>query len=150
LIVDLDAYLVYMSACRISWCLELFSPPLSKTLVNSHDGVLLLTNFSEFKLDHRFGCPLDKQACTPTFATFWAILTFFKPNPSELDDEVSLLSNFLELKYDNRFGWPSDRQAYTRTFTAFQIIFTPFNPNLSKIAQRSFTFDQFLRFKIWL
>ena len=31
-----------------------------------------------------FGCPLDKQSCTPNFGTFRAmILTPFKPNPSE-------------------------------------------------------------------
>ena len=43
---------------------EPFSPPLSQTLAKSNDGVSLLTKFLEFKFDHRFGCPFDRQACT--------------------------------------------------------------------------------------
>ena len=47
------------------------------------DAVSALTKFLEFKPDHMFGCILDRQACTPTFATFQAILTPFKPTPVE-------------------------------------------------------------------
>ena len=35
---------------------------IDQALTKPHDGVSLLTNFSELKLDHRFGFPLDKQA----------------------------------------------------------------------------------------
>ena len=62
---------------------------------------------------------------------------------------VSLLNNFLELKFDLRFGFPYDRQACTQTFTMFWNICTPSKPNLSKPAERSFSFDEFLRIKIW-
>ena len=72
------------SACQLSRCGELFSPSLSQTLKKLYDEVSALTRFLEFKPDHMFGCILDRQACRPTFATFQAILTPFKPNPVEI------------------------------------------------------------------
>ena len=68
------------SAFQLSRCWELFSPSLSQTLTKLHDAVSALTRFLEFKPAHMFGCILDRQACTPTFATFQTILTPFKPN----------------------------------------------------------------------
>ena len=47
-----------------------FLESLSQTVTKLHDGVFALTKFSELKLDDRLGCISDKQACTPTFATF--------------------------------------------------------------------------------
>ena len=55
--------------------------------------------FLEWKLDHRFGCPLDKQSCTPNFATFQAIiLTPFKPNPSETARQSFTFEQFLKIE----------------------------------------------------
>ena len=58
--------------------------PLSPTLVKMHDRVLLLANFLELKFYHRFGCPFDREACTPTFVTLQAIFTPFNPNVGEI------------------------------------------------------------------
>ena len=60
-----------------------FQHLLSQTLTKMYDGVLALTKFSELKLDDRFGCILDRQACMPTFTMFRDILTPFKSNPVE-------------------------------------------------------------------
>ena len=124
-----------------SRCYELFSASLSQTLTKMHDGVSALTKFSELKLDHRFGCILDRQVCTPTFVKFRAILPPLSPTPSKLREGVSLLSSFLEFKFERKFGCPFDEQACMQTFVTFQNIFTPFNPNLRTTAQRSFTYD---------
>ena len=59
---------------------DIFMPNLKKL----HDAVSALTRFLEFKPDRMFGCILDRQACTPTFATFQAIVMApFKSNPIE-------------------------------------------------------------------
>ena len=99
-----------------------------------------MTAFLEFKPDHMFGCILDGQAFTPTFATFQAILTPFKPNPVE-----TARRSFLEFKFDHRFGCQFDQQACMQTFETFQNIFTPFKPNPIETARQSFTFEQVLR-----
>ena len=133
-----------------SQCSELFSTPLSQTLTKLYEGVSLLTYFLEWKLDHRFGCPLDKKSCMPNFAMFRAIiLTPFKPNPSETTRQSFTLSSFLELIFAHIFGCKFDRQDCTWNFMTLWNIFTCFKPNLSKTTQGSFTFDQFLRIKIW-
>ena len=46
-------------------------------------AVSALTKFLECKPDHMFGCILDRQAWTPTFATFQVVLTPFNANPVE-------------------------------------------------------------------
>ena len=74
-----------------------------------NDKVLLLTNFSELKFGHRFGCMFDIKTCTPTFAMVRAISTPSSPTLGKMNDEVSLLTNFLEFKFDHRFGFPIDR-----------------------------------------
>ena len=51
----------------------------------------------ELKPDHMFGCILDRQACTPTFVTFRAILTPFKPNPIETARRSFTLEQFLRI-----------------------------------------------------
>ena len=83
----------------------------------------------------------------------WLKLELFQPPLRPIlvkpHDGVSLLSSFLELKFDYRFWCPFDRQVCTWTFEMFRNIFTPFKPNLSKTSHWSFTFDQFLRIKIW-
>ena len=71
------------SACQHSRYSEPFSPSLSQTLTKLHDTVSALTRLLECKPYNMFGCILDRQACTPTFATFQVILTPFKPNPVE-------------------------------------------------------------------
>ena len=114
---------------------------LSQTLTKLHDSVSGLTRFLEFKPDHMFGCILDIQACTPTFATFQAILSPFKPNPVETARWSFPFEQFLEFKFDHKFGCQFDQQVCMQTFETFQNIVTPFKPNLSKTAQRSFTFD---------
>ena len=58
----------------------IFKPNPNKT----DDAASALTTFLEFKPDHMFGCILDRQACTTTFATFQAIFTPFMPNPVEI------------------------------------------------------------------
>ena len=84
MIISFDAHLDDKYARQLSRCLELFLTPLSQTVTKLYDGVSLLMYFLEWKLDHRFGFPLDKKSFTPNFATFRAIiLTPFKPNPSE-------------------------------------------------------------------
>ena len=83
LIIYLDACLIYQCAHQLLQCSELFGPPSSLTLEKMHDGVSLLTNFSELKFDHRFRCPFYIQACTPTFVFFWAIWTPFKDKSNE-------------------------------------------------------------------
>ena len=108
MIIDLDDHLVDKHAK--------FLPPLSQTLPKPHDGVSIFTKFRELKFDHRFGCPVDIQACTPNFAVFQAIWTCFKLNSSEIHDEVSLLKIFSQLKFDHRFGCAFDRQEWTPTF----------------------------------
>ena len=130
MIIDLDVHLEYKSACQLSWCSELFSTPLSQTLTKPK--VSLLTSFYDLKLDHRFGFPLDKQACTPTFTTFQAIFTTFKPNPSENAWESFTFEQFLKLKFDHRFECPFDRQVSTRNFGTFQNISAPLIPTLAK------------------
>ena len=129
------------SACELSRCWELFSTSLSKTLTKLLDAVSTLTKFSKLKPDHLFGCISDRQACTPTFPLFRAILTPFKPNPVETAWRSFPLEQFLEFKFDHKFGCQFDQQACMQTFETFQNILTPFKPNLSKTAQRSFTFD---------
>ena len=57
--------------------------PSSPTLAKRNDEVSLLTNFSELKCDHRFGCPFDSYLCTPTFTTFSDVFTPCNPNLSE-------------------------------------------------------------------
>ena len=57
----------------------IFKPNPNKT----DDVVSALTRFLECKPDHMFGCILERQACTQTFAVFQAILTPFRPNPIE-------------------------------------------------------------------
>ena len=89
MITDLDV---------LSRCLELFSAPLIQTLTKPHDGVSLLTNFSELKLDDIFGCPLDKQAHTPTFTMFQSILTPFNPNPSKTARESFTFDQILGIE----------------------------------------------------
>ena len=77
---------------------ELFSPSLSQTLTKLHDAVSTLTRFLEFKPDHMFGCIMDRQACTQTFATFQAILTPFKPNPVETARRSFPFEQFLRIQ----------------------------------------------------
>ena len=72
--------------------------PLSPTLAKMHDGVSLLTNFSELKLDHRFGCPFDREACTPTFVTLRAIFGPFNPNLGETAQRSFTFNQFLAIK----------------------------------------------------
>ena len=60
-----------------------FLASLRQTLTKLQDVVSSLTKFLELKPDNRFGCILDRKALTPTFTTFRAILTHFKPNPVE-------------------------------------------------------------------
>ena len=62
-----------------------------------HDAVLALTRFLDFKPDHMFGCILDRQACTPNFATFQAILTSFRPNPVETERLSFPFEQFLRI-----------------------------------------------------
>ena len=90
--LDLNAHLEDKSTCQLSWCWELFS-----ALTKLHDGVSGLTKFSELKLDHRFGCILDRQACMPTFAMFWDIVTPFKPNPVETARQSFTFELFLRI-----------------------------------------------------
>ena len=131
MIIDLDAYLQDKSACQLSRCWEVFSPSLSQTLTKLHDVVPALTRFLEFEPDHTFGCILDRQACTPNFATFQAILPPLSPTLLKPHDEVSLSSSFSEFKFDHKFGCQFDQQACMQPFETFQNIFTPFKPNLS-------------------
>ena len=81
-----------------------FLESLSQTVTKLHDGVSGLTKFSELKLDHRFGCILDRQACTPTFTTFRAILPPLSPTLSKPHDGVSFSNSFLEFKFHYKFG----------------------------------------------
>ena len=74
-----------------------FSPSLSQALTKLHDVVSALTRFLEFKPDHMFGCILDRQACTPTFMTFQAIFTPFKPNPVETARRSFPFEQFLRI-----------------------------------------------------
>ena len=74
------------------------STSLSQTLTKLQDAVSALTKFFELKPDHRFGCILDRQACTPTFATFQAISLPLGPTLSKPNDGVSLSSSFFEFK----------------------------------------------------
>ena len=62
-----------------------------------HNAVSALTKFSELKPDHMFGYILDRQACTPTFVTFRAILTPFKPNPIETTRRSFNFEQFLRI-----------------------------------------------------
>ena len=87
------------SARQLSRYSELFSAPLSQTLTKLYDGGSLLMYFLEWKHDHIFGCPLDKQSCTPNFAMFQAIiLTPFKPNPSETTRQSFTFEQFLRIE----------------------------------------------------
>ena len=90
---------------------------------------------------------IDKHArqISRRFKLFWPPLspTMLKPH-----DGVSLSSGFLEFKFDHKFGRQLDQQAFVQTFETIKNIFTPFKPNLSKTAQRSVTFDSFLKIKI--
>ena len=70
---------------------------LSQTPTKLHDGDSALIKFSKLKLDHRFGCILDRQAGMPTFATFRAILTPFKPNPVETTRRSFTFEQFLRI-----------------------------------------------------
>ena len=69
--------------------------PSSPTLVKMNSVVSLLSNFSELKFDHRFGCP-----CTPTFTTFWPIFSPFNPNLSK--------TTYLEDKSARKLSWCSE------------------------------------------
>ena len=75
-----------------------FSASLSQTITKLHDIVSVLTKFSELKLYHMFGCILDRQACTPPFATFQAILTPFQPNPVGTARRSFPFEQFLRIK----------------------------------------------------
>ena len=70
---------------------------LSQTLTKLHDAVSALTRFLEFKPDHMFGCILYRQASTPTFMTFQAILTPFNPNPIETAQRSFPFEQFLRI-----------------------------------------------------
>ena len=72
--------------------------PLSPTLAKMHDKVSLLTNLSELKIDHRFGCPFDRKVCTPTFMTFRAIFTPFNPNLGKTAQQSFTFDQFLGIK----------------------------------------------------
>ena len=72
--------------------------PLSPTLAKTHNGVSLLTNFSELKFDHRFGCPFDREACTPTFVTLRAIFIPLNPNLGETAQRSFTFNQFLGIK----------------------------------------------------
>ena len=149
MIIDLDADLVDKSACQISWCSELCSPPLSQTLAKLHDGVYFWTNSLNWNLIIDLdGCLIYKHArqILQCFELFGPTLN---RTLAKMHDKVSLLTIFSQLKFEHIFGCPFDRQACTPTFTKFRAIFTPFNPNLCETTQRSFTFYKFLRIKIW-
>ena len=74
-----------------------------------NDEVSLLTNFSELKFDHRFGCPFDIKTCMPTIAMVRSIWTPSTPTLVKMNDGVSLMTNFSELKFDHRFGCAFDK-----------------------------------------
>ena len=62
-----------------------------------------MTNFSELKFDHRFGCPLiDNRALqlSRRFELFSPPVTAILAKPH---DGVSLLTEISELKFDHRF-----------------------------------------------
>ena len=140
MIVDLSTHLVDKSAHQLSWCLKLFSSPLSQTLKNPHDGVSLLRNLSELKFDHRFGCPLDKQAHTPMFLTFWSILTPFNPNPSKPTRQSFTFDQILGIEIYHRFGCPFYIQACTPNFVFFWAIWTPFKHKSNEKCTMEFHF----------
>ena len=146
--IDLNPHLENKRACQLSRCWVLFFPSLRQTLTKLHDAVSALTRFLEFKPNHMFGCILDRQACTPTFATFRAILTRFKPIPFETARRSFPSEQFIRFKFDHKFVCQFDQQACLQTFETFRNIFTLFKPNLSKTTQRSFAFDKFLKIKI--
>jgi len=98
LIIDLDACLIYKHARQLLQYSELFGPPLSPTLAKMHEGVSLLTNFSELKFHHKFRCPFDRKAYTPTFATLQAIFTPFNPNLGETARWSFAFDQFLRMK----------------------------------------------------
>ena len=98
LIIDLDTHLICKCALQILQCFKLFGPSLSRTIGKMHDEVSLLTIFSQLKFDHRFRCPFDKKACTPTFMTFRAIFTPFNPNLCETAWQSSTFYKFIEIK----------------------------------------------------
>ena len=110
-------------------------PSLGQTLTKLHDAVSDLTRFLEFKPDHMLGCILDRQACTPAFATFQAILTPVKPNPVE-----TARWSFLEFKFDRKFGCQFDRkfgcqfdqQACMQILRHSKIFSPPLSPTLAK------------------
>ena len=77
--------------------LRAISPSLSQTLTKLHDAVSGLTRLLEFKPDHMFGCILDGQACTPTLATFRAVLTPFKRNHVETAQRSFPFEQFLRI-----------------------------------------------------
>ena len=72
--------------------------PLSQSLAKPYDIVLLLTNFSEFKFDHRFGCPFDRQVCMQTLAMFQNIFSPFKPNLSKIAQQSFIFDQFLRIE----------------------------------------------------
>ena len=98
LIIDLDTHLIYKCARQILQCFELFGPDLSRTLAKMHVEVSLLRIFSQLKFDHIFGCPFDRQACTPTFMIFQDIFTPFNPNLCETTWQSFTFYRFLGIK----------------------------------------------------
>ena len=149
LIIDLDARLIDKCARQILQCFELFGPALSWTLAKMHDELSLLKIFSQLKFDHRFGCPFDKQACTPTFATFQAIFTPFNPNLCKTARQSFTFYKFLKIKiwsYVLLRMWMISVHA---NFRMFKVIFISFKPNPNKTVRWSFTFDVLLRIKTW-
>ena len=77
--------------------------PSSKTLAKMNDEVSLLTNFSELKFDHRFGCPFDRYGAlqrSQHFELFSPLVTTTLAKPH---DRVPVLTNFLIIKLDYRF-----------------------------------------------
>ena len=106
---------------------------LSQTLTKVHDAVSALTRFLEFKPDHMFGCILYRQACTPTFVTFQAILTHpLNPTLLKPHDGVSLSSSFLEFKFDHKFGCEFDQQRACKLLRHSKIFSPPLSANLAK------------------
>jgi hypothetical protein len=85
---------------------------------------------------------------TPTFGTFRAIFSPFKPKSSENARSIFNFDNFSEFKFENGFGCHIGRRASMPTFVTFRAIFSPFKPKSSENARSIFNFDQLLRIEI--
>ena len=129
---------------------ELFSAPLSQTLAKLHDGVSLLTKLPELKFDHRFGCPVDIQACTPNFALFRAIWTRFKPNSSK-----KCTTKFHFWQFSRNWNLIIDLDAHFIDMHAlqlswrFELFSPPLTPTFVKPHNEVSIFTNFVRIKIW-